>query len=142
MNNYTVNVRNPNFGLGNRTFLCSVIERSDFGHSGHSVWDFLTKLDHFMYKIYFYDPKKPKRSSLLKTSQNRTFGFGPVDQPNIQNPNDFKLNHFDLSEIQTSSDFGHWQYVLWMSDVWGEICQLQHSTFLIIDWHFNNEKLH
>ena len=38
-----------------------------------------------------------KWSSLVETTENRTFGFGLVDQPNIGNPNDFN---------QTSSDFG------------------------------------
>ena len=32
--------------------------------SGRLVWDFFTKLNHFIYKINFYDPKRPKRSSL------------------------------------------------------------------------------
>ena len=54
----------------------SDVRISDFGHSGlsfcsvrsvrsvRSVCDFLTKLDHYIYNIIFYDPKEPKRSSL------------------------------------------------------------------------------
>ena len=39
------------------------------------------------------------------------FDFGPVHQPNVQNPNDFEPNYFDLSKIRTSLDFGRWLYI-------------------------------
>ena len=35
----------------------------------------------------FFKNKIINWSSFVKTSENQTFGFGPVEQPNVQNPN-------------------------------------------------------
>ena len=99
----------------------SVIRRSDFGRSVRSIIRlniFSVKLDRFSY-TYMVIILYIKRSSLVRMSENRTFGFGRVDQPNIRNRNEIvRISHplQNLNDLTTEpkrkakkferSDFG------------------------------------
>ena len=105
--------QNRMFSLRNGTNLCSDFDGSDFGHSGCSVHPiirfeiFSAKLDHYINIIYFYDPKNPKRSSLVnRTNQTLARSINPTSKiRTIRQP-----NHFEK--------FGFWRstvYIKWSS---------------------------